>query len=532
MAALTVLGIWDGHDAGACLVHNGRLEIAISEERLVRQKRASGFPFQAVAACLRHAQIKPSDVDLVAAAGRYGRLGHRVADRVYRRSDPDRDPLSAASTLVRRAEIGLACVPGLRRLEERSSAAVLQARLRRLGIRAALQLVSHHDAHAWTARLVASSPDAMIVTMDGYGDGLAGTFDALTSDREELPSPRCSPALVYGAVTRLLGYSEGDEGKVMGLAASGDPAPLDAFFRAVIGFGRCDPRLGGRVRRQEILDADPANVAAALQARVEDVVCGWIEARRRGRAHLAVSGGLFANVSLNGCLAHRFDAVRVFPHMGDGGLCVGAAAAALDGAFQFPELPFLGPTVLQGDLDAALVRSGYPLTHPDDLEAELVERLASGDIVGRLVGRSEFGPRALGHRSILLRADRPDLVSRLNSALGRDPVMPFAPIRRSGQGSATMTVVYAADAPLRAACPAAVHVDGTARTQLVSEQADPGLWRLLAMCEARGMPALINTSFNLHGEPIVETAEDALSTFEAAQLDALQLGDALVSRAR
>jgi carbamoyltransferase len=269
-------------------------------------------------------------------------------------------------------------------------------------------------------------------------------------------------------------------------------------------------------------------VAAALQKRVEEVVLGWIEARRRGRGSIAVAGGLFANVALNGKLATRFDDLYVFPHMGDGGLCLGAAVAA-SGLIPFG-IPFTGPEYSEQLMRAAIKRAGLTAERPVDPERCLIEAIADGLLVARFVGGSEFGPRALGHRSILLRADQPALADKLNEQLKRDEFMPFAPIRRFGAGSSTMTVVVDADSELRDRCPAAVHIDGTARTQIVNEQADPGLWRLLEGAESLGFPALINTSFNRHGEPIVETPEDAIATFLAAQLDRMQMGPFIVRR--
>ncbi len=520
-----VLGIWDGHDAGAAIVADGRLLVAVSEERLCRQKRASGFPYRAIAACLKHAGLDPADVDAVAVPGVFGRLLHRAGDALYRRTDSDRDPLGAASTAVRVLETGIARLPLLRTLEATGSKAVLTRRLADLGLRAPITAVPHHDAHAVTAGLLVG-PDAMIVTMDGYGDGLCGTFDALSPDREDLASPEHSVALVYGAITRLLGFGEGDEGKVMGLAASGEPAPLSEWFRAVIGYGRCDPRLGGRRRREE-LRAHPREDVA--EARVEEVVVGWIEARRRGRTTLAVSGGLFANVALNGILARRFDEVRVFPHMGDGGLCVGAAVAVagLDTLENGAEVPFWGPDHDE-DVPAEAARRGLSCARAE--EGEVLEAIEAGLIVGRCVGRSEFGPRALGHRSILLRADRPALADLLNERLGRDDFMPFAPIRGRGLGSSTMTVVVEADAELKTKCPAAVHVDGTARTQCVDPVADPELASLLERAEHRGLPALINTSFNRHGEPIVERPSEALARLADGVVDVLVCDGWLVRR--
>jgi len=258
------------------------------------------------------------------------------------------------------------------------------------------------------------------------------------------------------------------------------------------------------------------------------VVLDLLAPALQSRVPVALAGGLFANVSLNGRLAKRGMPVSVFPHMGDGGLCVGALAALL------PELdwglPFLGPVYGTDRMERALTSGGLDVQRPEDPEGALFATILRGGLAARMVGRSEFGPRALGHRSILLRADRPELAAELGRRLQRDEFMPFAPVRRWGEGSRTMTVCVDADQELRERCGAAVHVDGTVRTQLVSEEADPGLWSLLDRAEQAGLPALINTSFNLHGEPIVETPEDAVQSFLAADLDILQMGPFIARR--
>jgi len=524
----TVLGLWDGHDAGVALAHEGRLLCALSEERVSRRKRAAGFPYRSLERALQWCGLDLRDVDLVTVPGRWGRLGHRLGDPLYRLGDGVRDPLSVSSTLVRRLECGVARVPGLRALESRSARAVLGARLRKLGCKAPIVAVDHHTAHAWSARLCAA-PGAVIVTMDGYGDGLAGTIEFPGGERRLLYAPRDSVALVYGAVTRVLGFQEGDEGKVMGLAASGSPdEALRAFFAGILRPGACDPRLGGRLGRESLLRFRRADVAAALQERSEEVVCELLAECIDSGQPLALAGGLFANVSINGRLARRGRRVDVFPHMGDGGLCVGAVAAVLGGMDW--GMPFLGPEYDSQHIEGVLEAAGLHYQREEDPEGLLLEAILAGKLVARCVGRSEFGPRALGHRSILLRADRPELSDLLGLRLQRDEFMPFAPLRRWGEGSRTMTVTVDADQELRERCKAAVHVDGTVRTQIADEQADPGLWSLLERAEEAGLPALINTSFNLHGEPIVESPEDAVRSFLAADLDLLQLGPFIARR--
>ncbi len=531
-----MLGVWDGHDAGAAVLVDGVVRGALSEERLTRRKRQSGFPSLALQAVLDDAGVRGEDLDAVAVAGQHGRLLHRALDSRYAASDADRDPLALSSRVVRRLETAAARLPQVvRSAETNASHRVLSARLRSHGIVAPLHLVDHHHAHAQCARLAGPWRDALVVTADGYGDGLAMTVSdengcgTNRSTRATFPSPGWSAALVYGAATRVLGFQEGDEGKLMGLAAHGDASVLRAYFDRLLTLGACDPRLGGTSLRRTLEGHRREDVAAALQTSLEAAMVAFVAARRGAHRRVLLAGGLFANAVLNARLMALFpDGGDAFPHMGDGGLCVGAAAALFEPELARPlPLPFLGP---RRTLDDGLLGgTGLHVTRHEHAEDALLTTILAGGYAARWLGRSEFGPRALGHRSILLLGDDPRRTAELNARLDRDGFMPFAPIRRTGAGTPTMTAVVAADALLRERCPAAVHADGTARTQLVDAAEDPALDRLLAGAEAHGHPALINTSFNRHGEPIVETAADAIVTFLNARLDALQLGPNLVA---
>ncbi len=524
---MIVLGLWDGHDAGAALVAGGRLVCAISEERLSRVKRASGFPTRAIRAVLDDAGVQGHEVTHVALAGRAGRLPQRVLDSLYGSSSPDRDPLAWSSTVARLLDNHVAKSPALASLEAAAWRPLVRSRLEAHGLGGAnLCLVDHHDAHAATAGLVTTSEGAALVTMDGYGDGDAATFRQ-SGRVTRLRSPGASLALIYGATTRLLGFREGDEGKVTGLAARGDPGRLGAAFRAVTAPGACAPSLSPELRAA-IRSAPREDVAAAVQTVVEERALELFRQHVVGSPPLAVAGGLFANVALNQRIAQRYPALSVFPAMGDAGLCVGAAVVVA-GPVPFG-VPFLGPEPASSEVEAAVKACGLPAVGVGRPEWHLADAILRGATVARVVGRSEFGPRALGHRSILMLADDASRLETLNRALARDDFMPFAPIRRGGAGTATMTQLFEADAALRERCPAVVHVDGTVRTQRLDAAADPALAELLQRTEAAGHPALVNTSFNLHGEPIVESAVDALRTFERAGLDLMQLSGWLVAR--
>jgi carbamoyltransferase len=263
---------------------------------------------------------------------------------------------------------------------------------------------------------------------------------------------------------------------------------------------------------------------------------------------VALAGGVFANVLLNARIAllDGVERLHVFPHMGDGGLAAGAALHVA-GARPAPlSNAFLGPEPSGEECLRAARDAGLEVERPRDPDQGLVEALVRGEAVVRVTGRLELGPRALGNRSVLAPAGDPAVTARLNAALRRDDFMPFAPILREEDAASAlvgheravealrfMTVALPTREAFRRACPAAVHVDGTARAQVVRRQDDPSLHELLTRyASCTGLPALLNTSFNLHEEPIVCSAADAVRTFLATGLPLLRLGPLLCRSAR
>jgi carbamoyltransferase len=284
-----------------------------------------------------------------------------------------------------------------------------------------------------------------------------------------------------------------------------------------------------------------------LEQELGALIAAWM--RRTRASHLVLSGGVFGNVRLNQHLAGLpgVASLYVFPHMGDGGLAAGAAL--LSWAARTPDArpcplrdAFLGPSWSTDAIAGALGAAGYPATRVQDLEEQVAARLARGQIVARFDGPMEFGPRALGNRSILASATDRTMTDRLNVALSRSDFMPFAPVllsedaaeytdvSRVRPAAKFMTVTTQARPRLAEACPAAVHVDRSLRPQLADPETTPGLARTLtAYRRITGVPALINTSFNLHEEPIVRSPEEAVATFRRARIDALAIGPFLVA---
>jgi carbamoyltransferase len=292
-------------------------------------------------------------------------------------------------------------------------------------------------------------------------------------------------------------------------------------------------------------------VAAAAQLVLEEAVSAfcrhWV--RKTGCGNVALAGGVFANVKLNHVVASlpEVENLWVFPHMGDGGLAVGAALGTVEAAPHELDTAYLGPTFSERDYYKALKRRDLPTVNLGEKERvngvsadveRVTEILEKGGAVACVDGRMEWGPRALGNRSVLVRPNDPSVSEWLNARLRRSEFMPFAPIVRAEdldrwfhgvdtvrQAVRFMTVCVDVTDEFRDRCPGAVHVDGTVRPQVVSAEENPRIHALLTRFgKATGTPVLINTSFNMHEEPLVATPTDAVRAFERARLDALWLG--------
>jgi carbamoyltransferase len=560
------LGIVDGiSDAGAALFVEGKLVAAVNEERLTGRKLQGGFPALAIAECLRLAGVAAADVEQVVVAGcntptlltRLCRpLQRAMADTAGIVFDRPWSPAQRCADLLRYRLRLTTNRPGswTGRLETRLAESVLRRALPQGLRRAKVSLVDHHTAHAASAFHSAPFERALVLTADSHGDGVSVSVsrgEGAVLTRLWSAGPFTSFGTFFALVTKQLGFQPyRHEGKVVALAAHGDPERVPVRFPLRLCGDAGMPRLeydgawGLEAWRwmRPLKQCQPADVAAWLQRGTEAGLSAIAAhfAAATGLRELCVAGGVFANVRVNLrlCETPGIERLFVFPHMGDGGLAVGAVLAAQAPAgFTLPPL-FLGPDVAERECEQALRAAGLPFERPPSAEERLAELLARGKVVARCAGRMEYGPRALGNRSVLSEATDPDVRSELNRRLDRTEFMPFAPVtlggradeRYDGLGRAPdcarhMTAAFRVRPALVAEAPGAVHVDGTARCQVTSEAETPDLHRLLAAYERRtGRASLINTSFNRHESPIVCTADDAVRTFRHGGLDAMQLG--------
>ncbi len=547
------------HDSGAALFVDGRLCFAAEEERYDRQKHSAAFPRGAIAAALRHAGLRPDDVQVVAFPWRRDMARLRKALYVLCR-------LPRSLPFLTERPDGLPP-----RLAYLRSIAKLASDLRAEGLTAPVRHVEHHLAHAVQAHRFGPAERAAVLTMDGMGEWTAAaTWDVDAQSSRMLGSRGYPHSLgkVYAAVTQHLGFlPDADEGKTMGLAPYGDDSLLPRFrellaadpgrlyrvrldgFAYPLGHTRMggapfERRFGPPRAPGGALEARHSNLARAAQGALEEVV---LDVARRlrleaGHAHLGLAGGLFLNCVLNARLRDGagFDSLFVFPAAGDAGAAAGAAALVASAPRDELGHAYLGDAIETAEIDRALEGRSYRIVaEPAEAAAEA---LAAGRDVGWVQGRMEFGPRALGARSILADPRDPGARDRLNRTVKlREDFRPFAPavlleamdgwFERAGP-SPFMLLTFRVKGERRAAIPGAVHVDGSARVQTVArDHALPVFRRLLeAFARRTGVPMVINTSFNMRGEPIVRTAAEALRVFDRGALSMLVLGDRVVER--
>lgn len=542
------------HNTSAALVEDGRLVAFAEEERFNRERYTMAFPEGAVRYCLEAGGLAPQDVDLVVFAGRpSAEILHSAVSAVRLAGRPWYRSWLWDQVLVTGGYKGLSQGPRLRS---------------RLGYDGGLRYVDHHDCHAASAFFCSPYDQAAVLTIDAQGDGLATALYAGRGTRlERVRSwgfPEHSVGHFYDCVTEWLGFKPvKDAGKTMGLAPYGDPAAARDRIDRAVRFGasggvafdldvlkfekgrrsssRFDAVFGApRLASEDPTDARFADVAAGAQDVVERafLALGREARERTGLPNLCIAGGVGLNSVANGVLDRSgiFDGVWIQPASYDAGLALGAALHAWHasgGARRFVmEHAYWGPDTRTADVAAALRRSKATWREAEDPAAAAARLVAGGRIVGWYQGRAEAGPRALGNRSILCDPQRPDAKEILNRDVKhREPFRPFAPactledaprFFESARENPFMLKVVDVRPEFRARMPGVTHVDGSARLQTVSPRENPLFHRMLVETgKLTGMPCAVNTSFNIRGEPIVNSPLDALKCFFTTGLDAL-----------
>lgn len=565
-----------GHESSVVLFTDGALSAAISEERLTRIKNDGGrIPDNSIDKVLEMAGISRTDVHRLALQYTFFPEEYFVRETLFKETERK---LSRLRKKLRGKERSLMHAGNLlERLTARGKrfdAHFLKHKMllgEEFSHHANVVFYDHHDAHALPAAYYSGFDRAAVFTMDGNGDfhvhHTAHIYENGRLRRLYTSNKRgTSAGLFYSHITKLLGFTPlRHEGKVVGLAAYGDPSVLyETFSRALRLSPDCrtfDSDFAGlpdaETKRyhflKEAIDGHSReDISAAAQKVLEDAVLALVRTflAESGMKKVALNGGVFANVKLNQRIAAlpEVEEVFIFPPMSDTGNSIGAVLLDLmnhepqvfDGMRQPIRSVYWGPEYSDEEIESGLVKSGLSFSRKDDddLLRTAARAIRSGQVVGWFQGRMEFGPRALGNRSILAQPTDATINDWLNKRLDRSEFMPFAPsvieehadeiftgVEKARHAAEFMTITFDVKADWRNRIPAVVHVDGTARPQIVSRETNPLYYKLIEKYhEMSGIPLILNTSFNVHEEPIVCAPAEAIKAFVEKRIECLAIG--------
>jgi carbamoyltransferase len=570
-----ILGINAFHaGSSACLIHDGRLIAAVEEERFVRRKYWAGFPVQAIRFVLREGGIAPEDIDHIGIS---------------------RDP---SANLLKKVLFTLSKRPSLDLIRNRLSNSLQVRDVRPLfadalgvnvsALKAQFHNVEHHHAHMASAFFMSPFEESAVLSIDGMGDFVSTMWGIGRDSSLEVVNSVSFPhslGFFYSALSQWLGFPKyGDEGKVMGLAPYGEPLYLDKMRNIVLvqrdgsfelnldyfaihtegvtmSWENGAPVLGTlfspklvellgepRVPRSEITRKQQ-DVAASLQAMLEEAEFSLVSRLQKetGLNALSMAGGVALNSSFNGKVltSTNFEEIYIHPAAGDAGTSLGVCYYIWHHLLGNPRTTvshhaYTGPKFENGDIRGLLDRQNlqYVTLEEDDLVAKVADLVAEGNVVGWFQGRLEWGPRALGNRSIVADPRRHNMKDILNARIKhRESFRPFAPsILLEDVGDyfdqsypdPFMIKVYNVLPEAQSRIPAVTHVDGSGRLQTVKKEDAPLYWSLInAFKERTGVPVVLNTSFN-ENEPIVCSPEEALDCFLRTKMDAVVLGNHLL----
>lgn len=549
------------------LFKGNQLLYAVSEERLTRVKQQGGFPWLAFEEMLAVCQVQCEAIEIVAypfltAQGELSAIRKNYYSTL--RQVVSSRHLSFTDRLVSVLYYHRLLADTYRSLH-RCDRQLIEG-LEKYGLEKKLRRYDHQLCHVGATFYASGFEEALVQISDNYGTGTSGGIYRAGLDsinplvKYQWPN---SLGLFYGRYTSGLGFTpDRHEGKVLGLASYGDASQLYLDFLKEFEFfadgsfqhSRClEVNRLSETFRSRIEKYKQADIAAALQQTLETVLLNSISVQleRTGLSHVCLAGGSMANVKLNQRIK-ELDSVRevfVFPGMSDMGAGYGAACLALKDLGISPshklENIYLSKAFESSEIVNALEKTNCDFTFNKEIELEVAKLLADHNVVGRWNGRMEFGPRALGNRSVLANPSTPDIHQRLSELLQRTEFMPFAPaviedignnsffrgIEEAYVSAQYMTITFDVEPKMIEQIPSAVHVDGTARPQIIIEKLNSSFYKIVKhFYHLTGIPAIINTSFNIHEEPIVYTPEDAIRVFRDARLDYLAIGNFLVKR--
>ena len=566
---MLILGISEEHDAGISIILDGKIIFAVNEERYTRNKLQDGWPRHSLKKALKflHEKNLQNKIKHIAVASKthiksFDNIKSKSIIYLMIRFLGRYYPIFTIGNnkMVNALRILLTIFQFPRKLR-------IKRKLKKSFSKKNLKItyIDHHDCHAYSAVMTSGWHKCFVVTSDGAGDGASSK--SYIYNNHQLKHVKMVPffhsiGYYYTLITYYLGFKSGREGKVTGLSAHGCYKKTLPIFERFIRYDQKKRTIKNYGRylfdnmpllKKELKFYSNKDIAAGIQKHLENTIIEYIsgilkENVKERYVKLALAGGVFANVLLNSKIAElpQISDIYIHPNMGDGGLATGAAFAVLKKISPNTKSlrlnhVYLGFNYKNEEIIKLLKEKKIKHKVYDNIEKEIAKLLSKGKVIARFEGGMEYGPRALGHRSILYSAKDSSVNTWLNKKLKRTEYMPFAPavmeevvdkyfiIKKKSFACEFMTIVCEATELAKNKCPAVVHIDGTARPQIVKEKISPSYWKILnEYRKITGVGVLVNTSFNMHEEPIIENPMQAVKAFKQAQLDALAIGNVLV----
>lgn len=546
---MKVLGIngWSerGHDGGASLIVDGKLLFSVEEEKLICKRHAyDTLPLESIKACLNYGNITMDDIDKVVIGWNYEKLYEMLGKK-----------------FISKEEMSKALFNDEKYADK-------------------IEYLTHHQAHAYSAFIPSNYDKALVLIVDGQGEYMGTSVylaDRNSKNLKLLMETPVSLGYFYTGITKQIGFKGGEEGKTMGLASYGEPTYVEelrklinldengnincAFHIDKVGkdeekaslekwkelLSNIIPKRNGKIIEvtEDILPY--ANLAKSSQVILEEIMCGLIKkyVKETGVHDVCIAGGVGLNCPTSSAVENMEEVSSVFvqPAANDGGISLGAAikgAIDLGDDVKIEMIPYLGPEYSNKEIEKALKEKDYNYDEFDNIEEVIARLLAEGKIVANYQGRLELGPRALGNRSLLASPEKYEMLVRMNELKGREVWRPLAPavmydkqetVFDSDIFSPHMTKNFKVLNEMKDRLQAITHVDGTARIQSVTKEYNELFYNIInEFYKLTGIPVVINTSFNVKGEPIVCTPQEAIDSFERMNLDYLSIGNYLVKR--
>ncbi|MDH5721459.1 MAG: hypothetical protein OEZ13_12705 [Spirochaetia bacterium] len=568
---MLILGISEEHDAGISVLLNGEIIFAVNEERYTRVKFQDGWPKNSLKEAINFLQEN----------NLYHKLEHvAIASKTHVKNKDNINSNSIIYLVMRllgrylsnltignkkivpllKSFLVIIQMPRKIRIKQKLKNCIPHKNLK-------ITYIDHHDCHAYSAVMTSGWQNCFVVTLDAAGDGASSK--SYIYDNHKLKQVGMVPffhsvGYYYGLITIYLGFKPGREGKVTGLSAHGNYDKTLPIFEKLINYDKKKKTIKNygqhyldnmNILKRELKGISPKDIAAGIQTHLENILTAYIsdliqDNIKEKNIRLALAGGVFANVLLNSKIAElpQVSDIFIHPNMGDGGLATGAALAVLkklsiDAKSVRMNHVYLGHVYKDDDIIHEFEKHKVKYKIPDNIEKEIAKLLSKGKVIARFEGAMEYGPRALGHRSILYSAKDNSVNTWLNKRLKRTEYMPFAPavleeiadkyfiLKNKAFACEFMTIVCEATELAKKKCPAVVHIDGTARPQIVKKNISPSYWKILnEYKKITGVGVLVNTSFNMHEEPIIENPMQAVKAFKQAKLDALAIGNIIITK--